>query len=101
MPIAAYVATYLLAWAAALVTNLLAFVHWTLAFIAPAAVAEFLSRSYVFSGLCLVLVAIIANGTKLYMWRKDNSLRRERDRLLQEKNNSVPAAARVHPTENA
>ena len=92
MTFAAYAATYLLALAASLVTNLLAFVHRVLAFIAPADVAEFLSRSYVFSGLCLVLVAFITNGTRLLIWWKDNSLRRERDTLLREKTNPVPDA---------
>lgn len=92
MTIAAYAATYLLAWAASLVTNLLAFVHRVLAFFAPADVAEFLSRSYVFSGLCLVLVALITNGTRLLIWWKDSSLRRERDALLREKTSPVPDA---------
>ena len=84
---AAYAATYLLAWAAALVTNLLALVRAGLGFVAPADVAEFLTRPYVFSGLCMVLVALIANGTKLFMWRKDNMLRRELNELRKEKVN--------------
>ena len=92
MTFAAYAATYLLAWAASLVTNLLAFVHRWLAFIAPADVAEFLSRSYVFSGLCLVLVALITNGTRLLIWWKDSSLRRERDALLRQKTGLDPDA---------
>ena len=99
MTFAAYAATYLLAWAAALVTNLLACVHRVLAFVAPADVAEFFSRSYVFTGVCMVLVACIANGTKLLMWWKDNSVRKERDALLREKMNPFPADAQDSSTE--
>jgi hypothetical protein len=81
MTFAAYAATYLLAWAAALLTSLLALVRAAIGFVAPANVADFLTRPYVFSGLCMVLVALIANGSKLFMWWKDNSLRRQRDEL--------------------
>lgn len=92
MTLAAYAATYLLAWAAALVTNLLAFVHRALALVAPADVAEFLSRSYVFTGLCMVAVALIANGTKFLIWRMENRYRRERDELLRQKTPVTPAS---------
>ncbi len=83
MTVLAYAGTYVLAWTASLVTNLLACVRGVLALVAPASVAEFFTRPYVFSGLCMVLVAVIANGAKLLMWWKDNALRRERDTLRQ------------------
>ncbi len=80
-----YLGTYLAAWLAAQVAGFLAFVRDALALFAPADVAEFLARPYVFSGLCLVIVALITNGTKLLMWRANNRLRQrvrelERDR---------------------
>jgi len=96
MTIVAPAATYLLAWAAALVTNILALVHQGLALVAPADVAEFVSRSYVFSGLCLVIVALITNGTRILIWWMDNGLRKERDSLLRDRQRSLAA----HPTEN-
>lgn len=95
MTVVAYGSTYALAWAAALVTNLLLHVRAALAFVAPADVAEFLSRPYVFSGICLVIVALITNGTKILIWCKDSSLRRELDRLHREKALASPPVGGV------
>lgn len=75
MTLAAYLGTYILAWIAAQVAGFLAFVRMLFALVAPADVAEFLTRPYVFSGLCLVLVAVIANGTKLLIWWANNRMR--------------------------
>jgi hypothetical protein len=73
--LAAYLGTYVAAWIAAHVAGFLAIVRTLFAFVAPADVVEFLTRPYVFSGLCLVAVAVIANGTKVLMWWVDNSMR--------------------------
>lgn len=84
MTVLAYLGTYLAAWLAAQVAGFLAFVRAVFALFAPADVAEFLARPYVFSGLCLVAVALITNGSKLLMWRVNNSMRariRELERL--------------------
>jgi hypothetical protein len=85
MTFVAYALTYVFAWAAALATDLLVHVRAALAFVAPADVAEFVSRPYVFSGLCLIAAAVIANGTKVFIWWKDNKLKRQLDDLLKER----------------
>jgi hypothetical protein len=73
--LATYLGTYALAWLAAQVAGFLALVRTLFALVAPADVAEFLTRPYVFSGLCLVLVAVITNGTKLLIWRLNNRMK--------------------------
>jgi hypothetical protein len=75
LTLATYLGTYVAAWIVAQAAGFLALVRSLCAFVAPADVAEFLTRPYVFSGLCVVTVAVIANGTKLLMWWKDNSMR--------------------------
>ena len=75
MTFAAYLGTYAAAWMAAQVAGVLALVRTLFALVAPADVAEFLARPYVFSGLCLVLVAVIANGTKLLIWWVNNRMK--------------------------
>jgi hypothetical protein len=90
--LAAYLGTYAAAWLAAQAAGVLAFVRFMFGLIAPADVAEFLARPYVFSGLCLVLVAVIANGTKLLMWWVNNSLKLklvEQQRLLDEQSRQL------------
>jgi hypothetical protein len=73
--LAAYLGTYAAAWIAAQVAGFLAFVRVLFSLVAPADVAEFLTRPYVFSGLCLVAVAVIANGTKLLIWWVNNRMK--------------------------
>lgn len=75
MTVLTYLGTYVLAWLAAQVAGFLALVRTLFALVAPADVAEFLTRPYVFSGLCLVLVALIANGTKLLIWWTNNRMK--------------------------
>ena len=75
MTIAYYLGAYVLAWLAAQVAGFLALVRTLFALVAPADVAEFLTRPYVFSGLCLLAVAFIANGTKLLMWWVNNRMK--------------------------
>lgn len=94
MTLAYYLGAYVLAWLAAQVASFLAFVRTCFAIFAPADVAEFLTRPYVFSGLCLVLVAIIANGTKLLMWWVNNRMK-QRIRELERRVRQPAAAERV------
>jgi hypothetical protein len=89
--LAYYLGAYVLAWLAAQVAGLLALVRMLFSLVAPADVAEFLARPYVFSGLCLVLVALIANGTKLLMWWVNNRMKRRIREL--ERHARRPAAA--------
>ena len=89
--LATYLGTYAAAWLAAQVAGVLAFFRALFSLVAPADVAEFLTRPYVFSGLCLVLVALIANGTRLLIWWADNRMRR-RIRELERSAGRRPAA---------
>ncbi len=82
--LATYAGTYAAAWLTAQIAGFLALVRAFFALGAPADVAEFLSRPYVFSGLCLVLVAVIANGTKLMMWWVNNSMKLKVGELLRQ-----------------
>ena len=75
MTLAYYLGAYAAAWIAAQVAGFLAFVRMLFALVAPADVAEFLTRPYVFSGLCLVFVALISNGTRLLMWWVNNRMK--------------------------
>jgi hypothetical protein len=86
LTVVAYVSTYVAAWTAAQIVGFLAFVRSIVGFIAPADVAEFVTRPYVFSGLCLVAVAVITSGSRLLMWWVNNSMKlrlREQSRQLE------------------
>lgn len=89
-----YLATYVAAWMAGQVAGFLSFVRAVFALFAPADVAEFLTRPYVFSGLCLVAVAVIANGTKLLMWWVGNRMK-QRIRELERRVRQPAAAERL------